>query len=337
ALLDSAEERMRKGIRAIPDGVYSFDDDFDHPEIDDVHVFGVTVTVKGEEMHLAFRAPPQVRASVNVVKSALAASTYYAIKAVADPFGPANAGLFRPISISAPDGSMLNAAPPAAVYGRACGAQRVVDLVHGALAQAIPDRVTAAHNGSVTGNTYSGVNPRTGKYYVYGETMGGGFGARPTKDGLNGVHTHVTNSANMPIEALEIEYPIVVERYELVEDSGGAGEWRGGMGIHRRVRIEGHECRADVRGSRYHKGPWGLNGGKNGGNFHFKFEPPLSAPFKKYTQLKAGQRVSVFTPGGGGYGDPKKRDRERVRQDLKEKRISKQQAREIYGLRDDKP
>jgi N-methylhydantoinase B len=332
ALLDSSEQRMRAGITSIPDGVYSFEDDFDHSEIDDVYMFGVTIEVTGSDITLNFRAPPQVRASLNLVKTALAASTYYAIKVLTDPYAPSNAGLFRPIQINATEASMLNASPPAAVYGRACAAQRVVDLVHGALAQAIPDRVTAAHNGSVTGNTCSGVNPRTKKFYVYGETIGGGFGARAGKDGLDGVHTHITNSANMPIEALEIEYPITVECYELIQDSGGPGRYRGGMGIHRSIRIDGHECRIDVRGSRLFSGPWGLDSGMAGAKFSFAFDPPLSVPYKKYVQLGPGHRVSVMTPGGGGHGNPIERDRSLVLRDLRDGRISEEQASQVYGL-----
>ena len=332
ALLDSAERRMRAGIAEIPDGVYEFEDDFDHPEVSEIFRFGVTATVRGDELDLAFRAPPQVRASLNLVNSALAAASYYAVKAIADPYGPANSGLFRPISITAPSGSMLNAAAPAAVYGRACAAQRVVDLVHGALAQAVPHKVTAAHNGSVTGNTYSGIHPQTGHLYIYGETMGGGGGAGHSRDGLDGVHVHITNSANMPIETLEMEYPMVVERYELTTDSGGPGRHRGGMGIHRRIRVENHDCRVDVRGSRLHAGPWGLEGGLPGAPFSYRFEPPLKDPYKKYTLLHGGQRVSIFTPGGGGHGDPKRRDRALVLRDYREKRISRQAACEIYGM-----
>src|SRR5206468_5180177 len=150
---------------------------------------------------------------------------------------------------SAPPGTMLNCVAPAAVNSRTQTCQRVVDLIHGALALAIPDRVIAACNGACVASTFSGVDPRTGRFYVSLETIGGGSGARATKDGMDGVHVHMTNTSNLPAEALEMEYPLTLLRYELVAGSGGPGKQRGGMGLRRVYRAEA-DCHVRVDGAR---------------------------------------------------------------------------------------
>ena len=332
-LLDYAERRMRAGIASIPDGVYTFEDQFECDEFPEALTFHVAIEVKGDEIRLDFTGnPPQVRASLNMVETALLATVYYAVKTVTDPDAPPNGGLFRPIEVTSSPGSILSASSPAAVNGRTNTCQRVVDLVHGALAPAIPERIIAACNGAVVSTTFSGVNPRTGQFYVYLETMGGGFGARATKDGLDGVHVHITNTSNLPIEGLEMEYPLQVERYELVRDSGGCGRWRGGMGMLRQIRILDHECRVDARGTRRLTSPWGLFGGLEGGRFKVESDAGEPAYNKNKIELSAGQRIAVTTPGAGGYGPPAERNHDLVEQDLAEDRISKKTAKEIYGF-----
>jgi N-methylhydantoinase B len=332
ALLDYAERLTRAGIRTIPSGVYTFEDSYESNELDGVLAFRTRIEVKDDEIFFEFEAPDQVRAGINLVWTGLLATVYYAVKALVGPEIPPNAGLFRPIHVKARKGSILNAAAPAAVNSRLHTGQRVVDLIFGALAPAMPDRIVAACNGACTNSTFSGVDPRTGQFYVYLETIGGGFGARAAKDGLDGVHVHLTNTSNLPVESLEAEYPLVLERYELVQDSGGAGEFRGGMGLYRQVRIEGHECRTYIHGSRFVRGPWGLFGGQEGGRADFRFSNGVEFPAKARAVIRDGQRVYITTPGSGGYGDPQRRDRERVRQDLIEERISAPVARDVYGL-----
>jgi N-methylhydantoinase B len=332
-LLDYAERRMRAGIETIPDGIYSFEDVFECDELEETLVFRVRIEVKGDEIELDFADnPAQVRAGLNMVETALLATVYYAIKTVTDPDAPPNAGLFRPIKVSAEPGSILNAVAPAAVNGRTNTCQRVVDLVHGALAQAIPLRIIAACNGAVTSSTFSGVNPRTGNFYVYLETLGGGFGARASKDGLDGVQVHITNTSNLPVEGLESEYPLRVERYELERDSGGCGKWRGGMGFRRQIRALHDDCRVSMRGTRVSSAPWGLFGGHDGGRYRVEADAGV-APFKLSSgMLNAGQSIAIVTPGSGGYGAPQERDSDLVRRDLREDRISLQVAREVYGV-----
>jgi N-methylhydantoinase B len=334
ALLDYTERLTRAGIATIPPGVYEFADRFDTDEIPDEKTFSVRIEVTGEEMVLHFESPPQVRAGLNLVWTGLLATVYYAVKTLVGPEIPANAGLFRPIHVSASPGTMLNCAPPAAVNSRTQTCQRVVDLIHGALAPAIPDRIVAACNGACVSSTFSGVDPRTGRYYVYLETIGGGSGARATKDGLDGVHVHITNTSNLPVEALEAEYPLVVERYALVEDSGGPGRWRGGLGLWRQIRAEGHECHAFVHGSRRLSAPWGLFGGREGGCCHIEYSPGVPPPVRAQGVLGPGQSVAIVTPGAGGYGDPRERDPALVRRDVAEGVVSEPVAREVYGLTD---
>jgi N-methylhydantoinase B len=335
ALLDYTERLTRAGIATIPPGVYEFEDRFDTDELPDEHAFTTRIEVKGDEMFLHFDSPPQVRAGVNLVWTGLLATVYYAVKTLVGPDIPANAGLFRPIHVSAPPGTLLNCVAPAAVNSRTQTCQRVVDLIHGALAPAIPDRIIAACNGACVSSTFSGVNPRTGQFYVYLETIGGGFGARATKDGLDGVHVHITNTSNLPVEALEAEYPLVVERYALVDDSGGPGRWRGGLGLVRRIRAEDHDCHAFIHGTRRLSAPWGLFGGHEGGRCRFVYSPGVPPPVRAQGFLGPGQSVSIVTPGAGGYGDPRTRDRDLVRRDLREGKVSEDVARNVYGLTDE--
>ncbi|MBI3976979.1 MAG: hydantoinase B/oxoprolinase family protein [Chloroflexi bacterium] len=332
-LLDYAERKTRAGIARIPDGAYHFADDFDSEELANPLRMEVTITVRGDEMHLDFAAPPQVRAGLNMVWTALLTAVYYAVKTVVDPTILPNAGMYRPITVSAPRGSVLNCAPPAAVNSRSQTCQRVVDLIHGALAPAVPDRIIAACNGANTAVYFSGVDPRSGSYYVYIETLGGGFGARATKDGLDGVQVHITNTSNLPVECLEEEYPLKVDRYELVEDSGGPGRWRGGMAIHREIQVLGHEAFCTCSATRVTTTPWGLFGGKPGAPAAVQIRRShANGTRSSRNQLGDGDTISIRTPGAGGYGDPLQRDRDLVLRDLREEKISRARAMSEYGL-----
>jgi N-methylhydantoinase B len=331
ALLDYAERRMRAGIATIPDGVYDFEDTFDCHEFDQELTFKISIEVKGDDIYLDFTDNPrQVRAGVNLVRTALLATVYYAVKTVMDPGAPPNAGLYRPIHVKSTPGTIMHAAEPAAVDGRMQTSARVVDLIHGALAKAAPERVIAACNGACVGAVFAGVNPKTGAYYVYLETIGGGFGARATKDGLDGVHVHTTNTSNLPVEALEAEYPLMVERYELVDDSGGVGRWRGGMALRRAVRIEHDDCAVTVHHSRALSAPWGLLGGGHGGRFSLQTSGPGGPLLRGDGQYQSGAVVEVTTPGSGGYGNPIDREARRVRADLEDGRISLETAQKYY-------
>ena len=229
---------------------------------------------------------------------------------------------------------MLNCTAPAAVNSRTQTCQRVVDLIHGALAAAIPDRIIAACNGACVSSTFSGVDPRTGRFYVYLETIGGGSGARATKDGLDGVHVHITNTSNLPVEALEAGVSAGGRALRAGRGLGRARHVARRPGLWRQIRAEGHECHAFVHGSRRLSAPWGLFGGREGGRCRIVYSPGVPPPVRAQGFLGPGQSVAIITPGAGGYGDPRARDRALVRRDLAEGVISPAVARDVYGLTD---
>jgi len=317
ALMDYAERRMRAAIAALPDGCYRVEDRFDNPELDGELPVALTLTISGDEMVLDFEAPPQVKAGFNMVRAALLATVYYAVKAVADPEILPNAGLGRPITVNAPEGSIFSCTSPAAVINRTSAAQRSADLVIAALAQAVPALAVGGSNGAVVVTSFSGEQDG-GQLWVYLEAIGGGSGARATKDGLSGVHVHVTNTSNLPVEALEAEYPLLLDAYELVDGSGGEGQYRGGMGLLRRYRALA-PCRVELDASRIHSRPKGLLEGGDGQSFKLYVNGSEVFPPPQSMQLAAGDVYEVRTPGGGGYGPVSKRseaDKARDKQEL---------------------
>jgi N-methylhydantoinase B len=328
ALLDYAERKMRAGIAAIPDGVYRFDDLFENAETEGVMPISVEIAVTGDAMRLHFESPPQPRAGINMTYTALLSTVYYTVKSIVDPTILPNAGLARPLTVTAPEGTLLNCTHPAAVNGRTMTCQRVADLIIGALAQAVPERVTACSNSCCTIVTFVGHQPHDNSIWVYLETIGGGGGARPNKDGLDGVHVHITNTSNLPVEALEIEYPLTLMRYELVDGSGGPGKFRGGMGLRRVYRAEA-ACQVRLDLSRLRSDSWGLFGGGAGARSRRVCSPGLAFQRDNAT-VQAGQWFEIITPGAGGYGPPTGRDRPAVARDLAEGVIDAGVAREVY-------
>jgi len=334
-MLDYAERRIRSRIQAIPDGVYRFTDYLDDDGYkDDPIPISVALTVKGDALSLDFAGSGrEATGALNVVEPALKATVFYAVKALLDPTVPSNAGFQRALRISAPPKTIVNCQPPAPVSARTETCQRIVDVIFGAMAGAVPDRVLAGCNSTLNGINISGVDPRSQEFYVYPETIGGGMGARPTKDGLDGVHVHVTNSSNLPIEALETEYPLRVERYELVQNSGGAGKYRGGMGIRRDIRIIGHQAELSTHADRQRFAPWGLQGGAPGArgriaiNLGRRTERVLTSGKNSSIMLNANDVLTVITPGGGGFGPPKSRAQVAVQRDLQEEVVSRKKTR----------
>lgn len=273
--------------------------------------------------------------NINVSWAGLQASVLYALKVLIDPDGPQNHGMLEPVSISAPEASIVNAAFPAATAARAQTGQRIADLIIGALAPAIPDRVIAASNGANTTAAFSG-RGHNGQYYVYMETIGGGAGARAYKDGTDGVQVHMTNTSNLPIEALENEYPLMIERYELVADLGGAGRWRGGLGLHRVYRPLGHSMLFSGQGERFVNRPWGLFGGRHGavGNFALLYDDGRAEPLPvkpASVSVPSNATLAATTPGAGGYGNPAERDPSLVEDDWASGKFSEDWLARHYG------
>jgi N-methylhydantoinase B len=328
-LLAYGERKIRAALRRVPDGVYRFEDFMDDDGAGGPPVpLRVAITVSGGEIALDWTGSgAQVPGDINVVYLALVATVYYSLKALLDPTIPANGGFYRAIRVTAPEGSIVNARAPAPVAWRTQTCQRIADVIFGALAPALPHDVIAATNGANSAWVWSGVDPRTGQYYVYLETIGGGSGARATKDGLDGVQVHVTNTSNLPVECLEMEYPLLVEEYSLVPDSGGAGRWRGGLGLSRTIRLRASEATFLGTLDRARLAPWGLFGGHAGGkaalvlNAGTDGERPLDPKIAGLI-LKEGDTVKIVTPGAGGYGPPAERDAGLRARDRREGKVS---------------
>jgi len=215
--------------------------------------------------------------------------------------------LMRPIRVIAPEGTVVNARPPAAVAGgNVETSQRIVDVLLRALAQAMPERIPAAASGTMNNLTIGGIDPHTGEPFAYYETVAGGMGARPTKPGVSGVHTHMTNSLNTPAEALEYAYPLRVRRYSLRRGSGGSGKYRGGDGIVREIEALS-DAEVTLLADRRARGPYGLNGGKDGAPGKAvvirKDGSSQELPGKFNIRLREGERIRIESPGGGGWGE----------------------------------
>lgn len=337
-IISRTYRRMKDTIAQIPDGVYEFKDYMDS---DGLQTFDVPVclklTVEGDRIHLDFAGTsPQTKGNINTTLNAVQASVNYALIGALDSDMPSNQGVLDAVEISCEAGTVLNCVFPAPVAARAHVCQRVIDVVLGALAQAIPDKVIAAANGANTTAVFSGVDPRTNKPYLYFETIGGGMGARATKDGKDGVQVGITNTSNLPVESIEQEYPLRVEEYGFVEDSGGAGKHRGGMGLRRVLTPVDHECVFNGAGERFRYQPWGLFGGKDGGSGQFLIE---DADGKRRlddkpmeVEVKMGTRITVETPGAGGYGKPEDRSDEDLRHDMESGKFSDNFMKQNYGL-----
>jgi N-methylhydantoinase B len=328
-LLAYGERKIRAALRRIPSGVYAFEDWMDDDGAGGPPVpLRVTIAVDGDRIALDWAGTgAQVPGDINVVYLALVATVYYALKALLDPSIPANGGFYRAIRVDAPEGSIVNARPPAPVAWRTQTCQRIADVVFGALAPALPERVTGATNGANSAWVWSGTDPRTGHYYVYLETLAGGSGARATKDGLDAVQVHITNTSNLPVECLELEYPLFVEEYALVPDSGGSGRHRGGLGLCRTIRVRGAETTFLGTLDRARFAPWGLFGGREGGRASLTLNQGTPAeralpPKIAGQRLVEGDAVTIVTPGAGGYGPPAERDATLLARDLAEGKIS---------------
>lgn len=337
-IIDAVAKRMRSGIAGLPDGEYHFRDllDDDGMGTTDIPV-EVRIKIKGEEIAFDFAGSgPQVKGNMNNSFAGLQASVLFALKVLVDPDGPTNHGMIEPVTISAPAASVVNAAFPAATAARAQTCQRIIDAVFGALAEAVPERILAASNGANGCATFSGTGA-DGRYYVYLETIGGGAGGRSYADGSDGIQVNVTNTSNLPIEALENEYPLLVERYELIEDSGGPGTYRGGLGLRRVYRGLDHTLTFSGQGERSVHPPWGLFGGGPGGTGRIRIlydDGRIDELAVKPSSLEVPPSavVAVETPGAGGYGPPAKRSREALVEDFEDGKFSALFLKRHYGF-----
>jgi len=338
-VLDYAERSMRAGIKGIPQGTYTFEDYVEGDGITDEWIkIKATIEVREDSILVDFTGTDgQVKGPMNARISAAQACVYYVFKCVIDPELPTNSGAYRAIEVKAEEGSLVQARFPAAV----CNAniltdQRVVDVLLGALLKAVPERVVAACSGEMNLINVGGIDPETGEYYNYVETYGGGQGAMHNQDGMDGVHTHMTNTRNAPAEVIESSYPFQIEKYGLVSDSEGPGEYRGGLGMTREIVMLAEETKFSLSADRREIGPWGVLGGQAGDTSDCvvvsKDGKRRRLPSKITTTLRKGDKVIIATPGGGGWGDPRTRSRKAVLQDVREGFVSPKRAEQMYAL-----
>jgi len=337
-IISRTAKRMRLAIKSLPDGDYGFSDVMDDDGLGTVDIpIRLKVTIKGDRAKFDFTGTsPQVRGNINITYNATQAAICYSLKALLDPDVPNNQGILDLPEIVAAEGSLVNAVFPAPVAARANTSQRIIDVVIGALAKACPKAAVAAANGANTTAVFSGIDPRSGKQYVYLETLGGGFGGRATKDGRDGVQVHITNTSNLPVEAIETEYPLFVQSYSLVEDSGGAGQHRGGMALRRVIGPVGHVASFNGAGERFRNQPWGLFGGGPGGSGRFVChkmgaKPKRLADKPSDIDLAEGDTVAIQTPGAGGYGRPGKRSATALERDRTSGKFSTRFLKVNYG------
>ena len=326
-LLDYSEELMCAFLEQVPEGEYRAEDYLDGDGISEKPI-KIVVAIKMQNTARTSNAirsspkarppstvlvdftgsDPQVEGSVNAVAAITYSACFYVFRSLLAEDIPATAGLMRPIEVIAPERTIVNARPPAAVAGgNVETSQRIVDVLLRALARAIPDCIPAAASGTMNNLTIGGVDPRTGEPFTYYETIAGGMGARPGKAGVSGVHTHMTNSLNTPAEALEYAYPLRVRTYSLRPGSGGQGRFRGGDGVIREIEVL-TDCDVTLLADRRSRGPWGLAGGSDGSTGTASIVSTDGSvqpmPGKFSARLRAGERIRIDTPGGGGWGTP---------------------------------
>lgn len=337
ALLDATERRAREAIRRLPEGRYEglgfLDDDGVGAEPLPI---AVAIDVRGGAIAFDFRGTAaQVSTGVNATRISVLAGIYYVMRAILDPSLPTNSGFYRPFQVDIPSGCLLNAHPPASVAVRFRSVQCAVDLICSVMSQVVPDRVMAGSR-AWWGVILSGVEASSGRTFVDYEAHVGGGGAKSSMDGWDATWSHCSNSSNLPIEVLESEYPLRVNRYELRADSAGAGRFRGGLGCVREIRAADAPVRFSVRGDAYRIAPHGLLGGEPGAPavvYRIKGRRRERLPATVVNAvLHPGETLQILTAGGGGFGPPPDRDPARVLEDLRAEKITVRTARAVYGV-----
>jgi N-methylhydantoinase B len=319
-IVDYSRRRVEAELETLPDGTYRARDVLEGDGVTDDDVpIEVTVTVDGTTMTVDFAGTAsQVRGNLNAPLSVAKSAVYFVVRSVTDPEIPPNDGCYQPVTVTAPEGSLLNPTPPAAVVGgNVETSQRVTDVVFAALAEAAPDRVTAQGQGTMNNLIVGGRDAA----FTYYETIAGGGGARADKDGMDGVQVGMTNTLNTPIESLESEYPMRVERYTFRPDSGGDGEFRGGLGLERALVVE-TDATVSLLTERRRHAPSGVEGGGDGATGENLIDGE-SVPAKTTVDVDAGTRVTIRTPGGGGFGDSGDRDPDAVAADRADGKVTR--------------
>ncbi|MFD1587119.1 hydantoinase B/oxoprolinase family protein [Halorientalis brevis] len=320
AVIEYSHDRVAAELADVPDGTYHARDVMEGDGVTDDDVpIAATVTIDGESVTVDFDGTAdQVNGNMNAPLAVAKSAVYFVVRAVTDPEIPPNHGCYAPISVEAPEGSLLNPTPPAAVVGgNVETSQRVTDVVLDAFADAVPETVPAQGQGTMN-NLIIGSRDADG--YTYYETIAGGFGARADSDGMDGVQVGMTNTLNTPVESIETEYPLRVDRYALRSDSGGDGEHRGGLGLERAITVETDSVVSLLTERRRHA-PAGVDGGEDGATGQNLIDDD-AVPAKTTQDAPAGTTVTIRTPGGGGYGDPADRDEAARDSDRADEKVS---------------
>jgi N-methylhydantoinase B len=337
-LIDFSERKAREAIRAIPNGVFEFTDYMDHDGVDLSKPVAIKVRLEVRDDSFFFDftgSDPQVKGPLNAPLSKAWTTVFYCVRCVLPDDIPFNDGLTRVVEVFAPEGCLLNPHHPAPVNARSVTVNRVADAVLGALALAVPEKVGAQCCGVPVGVSFGGVDPRSGKSFVFYESYCGGMGGSRTVDGADAVSTGTSNQMNIPVESIEMDYPVRILRYELAEDSGGSGKYRGGLGIRREYEMLAETATFNVRGDRAVFPPLGLHGGGNGSFSAFfidRADGSEHLPSKIGGTITRGQRLRIATPGGGGYGAPEERDRAVILADYRNGKISAESIKQDYGV-----
>jgi N-methylhydantoinase B len=335
----ASEWRMRARLREIPAGTYRAEYFVDDDGVIDRPIRIVTtVTVGGGEIHVDFTGTdPQRRAPINATLSSTESATYFVILAIVDPTIPPNYGVYKPIRITAPEGSVVNALPPAPVVGRNAITHTIVNSLLLALSGPLPDRVTAAYYGMSNVHILAGEGGGGRPPWIFFDIEVGGWGARPTKDGPDCYSQGIHNLANTPIEMVEATYPLHFRRYEFLPDTGGAGKYRGGLGVRRDIEFLDESGTLNTQFDKFKVAPFGLFGGKPGATGRLILNPDGSSPVELRSKtvnypLRAGDVLSMWTQGGGGYGAPAERDPAALSRDLGEGKVTEEGVRRDYGI-----
>lgn len=337
SLIDYTRRRTRIELASLPRGTFAAEGFLDNDGFSDRRVrlcAAVTIDDDGVTFDLT-GSDPQRRAPVNSTFAQTFSACAYALKCLIDQDVPVNQGFYELVRITAPEGTVVNCTPPAPVVGGWETHARLTDVIFKALAPALPRQIIAGTKAMQCHAGFGGIDPRRGEYYCFLETLGGGYGARATKDGPDAVQVHGQNTENAPVEDTEVNYPVRILRYELVPDSEGAGTYRGGLGLRRDYRFPDHAVTFTILADRDREGPWGLFGGESGRPAEYVLNPEAAAHrlgSKTTLELQPGDVVSYRTCGGGGYGPPVARDPRRVLRDAREGKISLTRARDVYRV-----
>ncbi|MEM4311498.1 MAG: hydantoinase B/oxoprolinase family protein [Nitrososphaerales archaeon] len=328
-IMDRSELLLKSRIEKLPKGSWEAEDYMESTGVEEKRMkIKVRIDVYKDEISFDYEGThDQVKAPINAVYGVTLAGIYYTLKCVIEPELDINDGAFRPIKIKVPLGSLLNPIPPAPVaLGNVETSQRNVDVLMRAFSKFLPDKVCAACQGTMNNLLIGGYDDIRKKFWTFYETIGGGYGARKGLDGVDGVQCHMTNTMNTPIEVIESEFPLIVTRYKLRANSGGAGKWRGGMGIERAFKLIAREATVTFIAERHKIRPWGLFGGKEGAPgelYLIKRGKKVRLKGKCSIKMERGDEIVIKTPGGGGYGEPKERDKKFLLKDLEDGLISR--------------